>query len=216
MDSSMATMKDTNGKVNVTDGVGIFSSDAAQNKLTGTTIITSVSLASVIRTVLDLAADAVSVIYNTSTRLIAACGNSTDVTSALSNTAGTKTVTFKPVSGQTGRSLKWEQDGQATNGFDSGTLAAVQDLIAPVVPAYSAEAFAQRLAQAIPDNKDAIILVDQVSGKVSVSMNTNLPALQEALLTVITGAGDYAEMQMSEPPAGGTANPLVFEGGTVS
>lgn len=204
---------DTTGLPTITEASGPFVGDTAANQIKQLTGPQQVSVASLIGDMLAMATNALAIVTDTFARIIA-CGNADGVavSASYAGVSGMKRMTLKPIAGQEGRSLSFEQDGAETSGFDAATKAAILAIVAPTPPRFAVANLVQRIAQDLPEGKEAIIVVDQESGKVEVFMHATHATLQSGVdLSALADENDGVKVDLSEPTVDGEVA-LPFEG----
>jgi len=206
---------DTNGLPTVTVTSGEFASESAQNQIKQLVGPSQVTVSSLVASFLALATDAVSVIVDSANRVIfgAPASAGADVAAALHETSGFKELVLQPKAGQSGRSLEFEISGTPTTGFPAGLKSAIDNLLAPVTPTYSAQSLVQAILQDMPDNQEAIVHMSQGAGTIVVTTHATHATIAATLNANIDDATPgVCKVVLSEPAA---ASALVFEGGAV-
>ena len=126
------------------------------------------------------------------------------------------------MAGQSGKSLEFEIDGTPTVGFQADVKAAIDALLAPVTPKYTAGALAQKIVQNLPvlnNNQSAYVLVDQADGSISIKLTPDASLALDIFDNSYADAdrGLVVSFNMDEivvtAPSGDTSLP--FEGGAV-
>lgn len=144
-----------------------------------------------------------------------------DLTVPIAGDAGTKVMTIKPVAGQEGRTLAFEQDGAETNGFDAAIKTAVLELINATRPKYSVASLVQNILAKVPALPAGVFLavsIDQTNGKVRVHTYTD-DGLHVDTNDIVDTSDHGLRVTLPITPivetSGGGDNTLKFEGGAV-
>lgn len=129
-----------------------------------------------------------------------------------------KQVVLRPVTGQTGRSLVWEQ-ASADVGFNATTKAMLDALYAPVTPKRSVESLVAAILAAIDEETAEAdvptFLIDQGTGLVIVGKPSDRATLMSDASSAVGGATNGVELTLAEPPPEDEGpDPLIFEGGS--
>jgi hypothetical protein len=206
-------MRDTNGMITINESI----SDpfiGKQDTILKTTQPTSYTISGVVRSILDIAEEAVQVVIDVGRRkVVGATGDGANTSLVTGVTPNTKRCTLTPVPGQSGRSLAFS--AEYDEGFPLAEKAVIDAMLAPVAPTFTAESLAQKLMASVPDDSlDPFITIDQGDGKIYYRSVTN-----DVVRSTLEGhtdslAGGGVEVNMSEP-AVNQATQLPFEGGAV-
>lgn len=144
-----------------------------------------------------------------------------DLTPPIAGDAGTKVMVLKPVAGQEGRTLAFEQDGAETNGFDAAIKTAVLELINATRPKYSVASLVQNILAKVPALPDGVFIavsIDQTNGKVRVYTYTD-DGLHVDINDIVDVSDHGLRVTLPITPivetAGSGDNTLKFEGGAV-
>ena len=210
--------RDTNGLPVVNAISGIFSGDAVAASIKQLPAESQVSVASIVRSLLDTADENITIAYDVNHRRFAACPSSKALKTQLNNLSGVGKIVYTPTAGQEGRTLEWEFND--SNAVDAPSLASLEELVAPVNPRYTAESFMQKIAQTVvcPATKpNAIIVLDQSLGKVTAYFHASATDMSDEVDGIVdrnTPDPDTVAISIGEPAVAGSSS-LKLEGGAV-
>jgi len=202
---------------------GEFNNDEFANSVREISPPGGVSISSIINKALSKGTDAAQVIVllNGQKILVAAHENVKPIGN-IAESAGLKTMTIAPVSGQEGRVLAFEQSGAETAGFNADIKATVLELINATRPKYNVASLVQNIAAKIPTlpaNTRLAISIDQDNGNVKIQTYSDTQGELNAVSTVEEADSHGAIIalpvtEIVETPTSGD-NSLPFEGGAV-
>ena len=120
---------------------------------------------------------------------------------------------ISPSSGQTGKSLEWEQTTNPS--MPAEVKAAINAAVEAAKPKRSVSSLVTALLSGAFVDKAPCIMVDQANGYVRVTNPTTAGSLTTSL-DALANAGDRVKITLAEPAAPGEPEKYVFEGGEVA
>ena len=178
-----------------------------------------VSLSSIITKLLSFASGALHILTLAHGQKVLAT-DGVDIGGSMAADATLKTMTLRPVVGQEGRTLEFEQVGVETAGFQADVKAAILELINPQRPTFSVGALNQSILAAIPPLAAGLRLaihVDQAAGTIKV-MTYTVAATDAGPIADVAGEDNGINITFPIVPiVEGVSSPnaLKFEGGAV-